>query len=81
MNKAEKWAKPTAAEDAGDWVIRELKAKGPMPTVNLSRAAAKNGIARTTLERAKRELKDEGTITIKRYGSNTSPYIVELAGR
>ncbi len=78
MNKAENWAKPTTIEDAGDWVLRELEKGGPMPTGELSRAAVKHGIARTTLEVAKRELKDAGQISIKRYGSRTSPYIVEL---
>lgn len=78
MANAEKWAKPTMAKKAGDWVLRELRKGGPIPTGELSRAATLKGIARTTLEVAKKNLREDGAITIKRYGARTSPFIVEL---
>lgn len=78
MSDAEKWANPTEAEKAKDWVILKLRRSGPIPTGDLAAAATKEGIARTTLEVAKRKLKDEGAITIRRYGARTSPFIVEL---
>ena len=78
MSEAEKWAKPTLAEEAEGWVVEELKTGGPMPTGELSRAAKLKGVGSNALGIAKRNLKKQGKITIKRYGSRTSPFIVEL---
>lgn len=69
---------PTATESARADVLKLLK-RGPVPSQSLMEKMNAKGHARTTVELAKRELKQEGSIVITRPGSRRNPYFVSLA--
>lgn len=69
---------PTKGELAREAIL-ELLAEGPLLSEELFEILEKRGHKRTTVHRERTQLRKEGRVVLRRYGSTSNPYTTHLA--